>query len=223
MSRLGEKTRPRILAELRAARGGLDVEQLAERLDVHPNTVRWHLGNLRDAGVLESRPAERSVPGRPRILYRLRPEAAAESREEYRLLATILAGTVAQSEDGPGRAEEAGRAWGRYLVRRPLPLVGTSDELATAEVTELLDAQGFAAEADGDEIRMRRCPYHELAEMHPDVVCALHRGLIGGALEELGSDLAVEGLDVFVRPDLCVARLAKTRSRDGAGAGSRRP
>jgi hypothetical protein len=31
---------------------------------------------------------------------------------------------------------------------------------------------------------------------------------MSGALSALGSDLEVEGLDVFVRPDLCVARLA---------------
>ena len=59
---------------------------------------------------------------------------------------------------------------------------------------------------------MRRCPFHDLAETSPDVVCAVHKGLIDGALAELGSDLAVEGLDVFVRPDLCVARLRKAAS-----------
>ena len=56
---------------------------------------------------------------------------------------------------------------------------------------------------------MRRCPFHDLAESQPEIVCAVHRGLIAGALEELGSGLEVEGLDVFVEPDLCVARLAR--------------
>jgi predicted ArsR family transcriptional regulator len=71
----------------------------------------------------------------------------------------------------------------------------------------LLDQQGFAPEAAEGEIQMRRCPFHELAETHPEVVCAVHRGLISGALGELGSGLEVEELDVFVRPDLCIARL----------------
>ncbi|HET7554800.1 MAG TPA: hypothetical protein VFJ75_04025 [Gaiellaceae bacterium] len=45
------------------------------------------------------------------------------------------------------------------------------------------------------------------AESQPDVVCASHKGLMSGALSALGSELEVEGLDVFVPPDLCVARL----------------
>jgi predicted ArsR family transcriptional regulator len=56
---------------------------------------------------------------------------------------------------------------------------------------------------------MARCPFHALAESQPEVVCAVHKGLITGALSALGSDLEVECLDVFVRPDLCVARLAR--------------
>lgn len=204
---LADERRTRIVEELRPARGGLDVQELAHRLGLHENTVRFHLGVLVDAGLVGSRPGERSAPGRPRILYSLRPAAVAEPRDEHRLLAAILAGTVAQRETGPREAEEAGRAWGRYLVRRPLPLVRVGDEEATKEVVGLLDQQGFAPEAVAGEIRMRRCPFHELAETHPDVVCAVHRGLISGALGELGSELEVEQLDIFVEPDLCIARL----------------
>jgi predicted ArsR family transcriptional regulator len=76
----------------------------------------------------------------------------------------------------------------------------------------LLDEQGFVPDADGTDVRMHRCPFHDLAEQHPDVVCAVHRGLISGALEELGSGLEVRELDVFVEPDLCVARLASRAS-----------
>ena len=64
---------------------------------------------------------------------------------------------------------------------------------------------------------MHRCPFHDLAEAHPEVVCPVHKGLISGALEALGSQLEVEGLDVFVRPDLCVARLAPRAEVEAAG------
>jgi predicted ArsR family transcriptional regulator len=207
---LADERRSRIVEELREAPFGLDVQELASRLGLHQNTIRFHLGVLVDAGLVASRPAPRSAPGRPRILYRLNAEGAAAGRDEYRLLANVLAGTVAQRESGSSDAENAGRAWGRYLVRRPLPLVHVSDEDATSDVVALLDQQGFEPEAVDGEIRMRRCPFHELAESHPDVVCAVHRGLISGALHELGSDLEVESLDVFVEPDLCIAHLART-------------
>ena len=206
---LADERRARIVDELGAAPGGLDVRALADRLGLHQNTVRWHLGVLADAGLVVSAAAERSRPGRPRILYRLSPGAVPEGRDEHRLLATILTGTIAGLEDGPARAEAAGRAWGRYLVPRPLPLARTTPEDATREVVGLLDQQGFAPVLGEDGIEMRRCPFHELAETNPEIVCAVHRGLIAGALEELGAGVEVERLDVFARPDLCVARLRR--------------
>lgn len=144
------------------------------------------------------------------MLYRLRPGAVvATQADEHRLLATVLTGTVAALADGEERAWEAGREWGRYLVRRPSPLRRVDDRAALGSVARLLDEQGFGASAEGTEIHMRRCPLHDLAETNPEIVCGVHLGLMAGALEELGSDLGVEGLDVFVKPDLCVARMAR--------------
>src|SRR5262249_31231466 len=208
---LGDERRAHIVEELSRARASLDATHLAprplRRLASPQNTPRFHLGVLVDAGLVGSRPAGRSAPGRPRILYGLRPEGAAADRDEYRLLATILAGTVARQGDGSAQAEDAGRAWGRSLVRHHPPLRRLTDQEATSEVVDLLDQQGFAPEAGDREIRMHRCPFHELAESQPEIVCAVHRGLISGALGELGSELEVDELDVFVRPDLCIARL----------------
>ncbi len=205
---LGDDQRIRLVEALRSAGAGLDVRELGRRLGLHENTVRWHLGILGDAGLVTSEPAPDGKPGRPRIVYRLRPGAVeAAGKDEHRLLATVLTGAVAGLPDGSRQAEHAGRAWGRYLVRRPSPLRRPTADEAVSEVTRLLGDEGFAAEAHGTEIHMRRCPFHDLAETSPSVVCGVHRGLVSGALEELGSDLEVDRLDVFVRPDLCVARL----------------
>jgi predicted ArsR family transcriptional regulator len=198
----------RVVAELRNSPDGLDVQELARRLDLHPNSVRWHLGGLERDGIVSSTPERTLHRGRPKMLYRLRPAALEGTRDEYRLLATILTGAVAES-GGSTAAERAGRAWGRYLVARPLPLVEQSPANATAAVVELLAEQGFAPEAADGEIRIRRCPFHELAEAHPDVVCAVHRGLMRGAFDVLGADVDIDELDVFVEPDLCVARLTR--------------
>jgi predicted ArsR family transcriptional regulator len=208
---LSDDHRVAIVGELRGSPEGLDVRELAGRLGLHENTVRWHLGILEDAGFIDAAPAPNGKPGRPRILYRLRPGArAVRDRDEHRLLAAVLTGMAAALPDGEERVAEAGRVWGRFLVRRPSPLERVSNEEAVAEVSRLLDEEGFAAEPHGTEIHMRRCPFHDLAGTNPEIVCGVHRGLMTGALEELGSDLEVEGLDVFVKPDLCVARLRKT-------------
>ncbi|MES1246893.1 MAG: helix-turn-helix domain-containing protein [Actinomycetota bacterium] len=197
-------TRARIDAELRHA-GGLDVAELAERLGLHQNTVRFHLGALVDSGHLAAVPQPHAAgPGRPRFVYR--PVVRREgTRDEYRLLATMLTAAA-----DPAAAAEAGRRWGRSLARQH-----AGDAAATETVAALLAEQGFDPEVADGELRMRRCPFHQLATTHGEVVCAVHRGLIDGALEELGSDLRIERVDAFVEPDLCVARLRATSGPSG--------
>jgi len=213
---LGDERRAAIVDELRAASLGLDVRELGERVGLHPNTVRWHLGVLADAGLVESRAAaDRLAPGRPRILYRLTKEAvpARQRTEEYRLLASILTGTIAEREDAAADAERNGRSWGRFLARRPLPLARPSRERAVEQVSELLAGQGFEPTVDGNRICMYRCPFHDLAETNPDIICAVHRGMIDGTLEELDSDLRVAKLDVFPQPDVCIVELDSEKPR----------
>jgi len=87
---------------------------------------------------------------------------------------------------------------------------------ATARLNRVLDSIGFQPEvrpgSDGIEIRVRHCPFREVAERHTDVVCAIHLGLIEGALAELRAPLEAQSLEPFVAPGLCVARLRATRA-----------
>lgn len=209
---LGGVSRVRILELLRAAPGGLDAREVADRIGLHPNTVRVHLDLLIKAG-LASREAEpRSEPGRPRILYRATAEAAEESAG-YRLLAEVLAGYLAGSSADPtADAERAGRAWGAYLTERPAPFERLSDEEMLSRVERMLADLGFrpelAANTRGWRILLHRCPFREVAERHRQVVCSVHLGLIRGALSELGAPLEASGLDPFVEPSLCVAHVS---------------
>jgi predicted ArsR family transcriptional regulator len=201
---LADEQRVCIVAELQASPGGLDASEIGRRLGRHANTIRWHLGILARAGIVRSDAETRSAPGRPRILYRLGPSTASERGDEYRLLASVLAETVSREERGAEACERTGRAWGAELVRG-----SRRDDRGEIEaVVGILDQQGFEPQADQFAIRMRRCPFHDLAEAHPDVVCAIHRGLISGALEALGSNLSVSALEIFPQPNVCVARLA---------------
>lgn len=197
----GERQRQMILDALRSTHDGLDTNQLAERLDLHPNTIRWHLGRLTDAGLVQATPVRRHGRGRPSIVHRLTGDGIARGRDEYRLLATMLTDVVAADDTGAARAYEAGVRWGRHLQQAE----------PGASLADLLDREGFAAEQRGDQLEMRRCPFYALAESSPQVICTLHHGIIDGALGEAGSEQAVERLDPFVEPGLCVAHLAHGR------------
>jgi predicted ArsR family transcriptional regulator len=197
----GDRQRQMILEALGSAGNGLDTNQLAEQLDLHPNTIRWHLGRLTDAGLVQATPNGRHGRGRPSIVHRLTGEGRAHGRDEYRLLATMLTDVVASDGNGETSTYEAGVRWGRHL-RHAEP---------DASLADLLDQEGFAAEQHGGEIEMRRCPFYALAEASKQVICTLHQGIIDGALEEAGSDQMVEQLDPFVEPGLCIARLGRRR------------
>jgi predicted ArsR family transcriptional regulator len=195
----GERQRQMIVDALRSERDGLDTKQLAERLDLHPNTIRWHLGVLTDAGLVQATPAPRGARGRPSIIHRLTGEGVARGRDEYRLLATMLTDVVATDSNGDARAYEAGVRWGRHLQQ------GEPE----ASIANLLDQEGFAAEQHGARVEMRRCPFYALAESSPQVICTLHHGIIDGALAEAGSEQSVERLEPFVEPGLCIAHLSR--------------
>jgi predicted ArsR family transcriptional regulator len=210
---LSSPVRGRIV-ELLSEHGPMATHELAGRLDLHINTVRAHLTVLVEGGLVASSPEERDRPGRPRLLYRA-TDAARErgGAGGYRFLAEVLTRHLAATADDPaGVAEQAGTAWGRFLVDTPPPFTSVERQAAIERVTELLDTLGFAPELDDENpddprILLRRCPFIQVAREHPDVVCSIHLGIVRGALEELGVDVEVRDLIPFAEPDLCVSHL----------------
>ena len=209
---LSDPSRARILAEL-ADRGPLDAREIAERVGLHVNTVRVHLNALAEAGLVSSETRPPQGRGRPRVAYRATAAAGEEGGRRYRLLAEILTALVARfGPEAGAQLEEIGEAWGHYLVDSPPPFASLADEEAVKRLVALLDEVGFQPElerrARGRQILMRPCPFLELARTHQDVICPIHLGLMRGALAELGAKTRATKLEPFVRPDLCVARLA---------------
>jgi predicted ArsR family transcriptional regulator len=195
----GDRQRQAILAALRAAPGGLDTLTLAGEVQLHPNTVRWHLDALTASGQVTSEPSREGARGRPRLVHRATYEEGG-ARDDYLVLAELLAAALQDTPAGLERAYATGADFGRRL-RRAAP---------TSAPEELLDHQGFAARRRASTIEMRRCPFLELAERSPETVCTLHRGMIDGALVEAGSAERVRKLDVLVKPGLCRAVLGGT-------------
>jgi predicted ArsR family transcriptional regulator len=198
-------SRRRVLELVQSAGRPVDVAELAERTGLHPNTLRGHLQLLVDLGELRRVQEERSTPGRPKVLY-----AAASTEAEgdpYRILASELASGIARS-GGEGAAESAGRHWARRLRRDE----GSTDDLDPRSATELaatgLDRLGFGTQTEplGDRLYLTSCPFLELARENR-AVCDVHAGLLRGLFDELGGQVELASLDVFVRPDLCIAHL----------------
>jgi predicted ArsR family transcriptional regulator len=214
---LGE-TRGRVLDVLRTAGGPMAVQDVARSSGLHPNTARFHLDGLVDAGLAEREAEDRSLPGRPRMLYRATASDVSTGRRSYRLLAEMLTSLVADALAEPDRvAVAAGEAWGRYLADRPAPSRRIDAEEGLSRLSAVLAEVGFApgepADATDPVIPLRHCPFREVAEQHRDVVCSLHLGLMRGVLAEVRAPLLANRLEPFVEPSLCLAHLGHAPRR----------
>lgn len=69
-------------------------------------------------------------------------------------------------------------------------------------------SEGGGGDGAPRRIRLRHCPFLELAEERGELVCSLHLGLMQGALAELGAPLTATGLEPFATADSCLAHLA---------------
>lgn len=212
---LSSPVRTRLLEVLRDE-PDLDTAELALRLDLHVNTVRTHLGVLEEAGLVEPITEERDRPGRPRLLYRAvpdEPEPEAVTDDGYRFLATILASYLGATSDDPAAtAEQAGRAWGGFVVDKPTPFARLEPGQAIDRLVVMLDEFRFDPEvtdpeSDRPQILLRRCPFLDVAREYQDVVCSIHLGLMRGALEQLGNDVQVQDLIPWAQPDGCISHL----------------
>ena len=157
------------------------------------------------------------------MAYRAVGSGEPAGRRRYRLLAEMLTSLIAGMLPKPGEAaEEAGREWGRYLTEQPPPYqrldAGEAVERLTATVAEI----GFAPEAVTDgtqyQLRLRQCPFREVAENHQDVVCQLHLGLMQGALAQMRAPVTADRLQPFAEPSLCIADLATRQNQASAGS-----
>jgi len=128
------------------SRSPMSIAEIAERLDVHPNTVRFHLESLVGTGQVEQVDGAPAGPGRPLLLFRAHPGMDPAGPRSYRLLAGILTGELAAAPDAEARAMDAGRACGAQLVDQAAPSGGFTDEQAFARLVGLLDDLGFAPE-----------------------------------------------------------------------------
>ncbi|HET7303997.1 MAG TPA: helix-turn-helix domain-containing protein [Segeticoccus sp.] len=206
-------SRTRTLEVLQDAGRPLGVQEVAELMDLHPNTARVHLDALVGAGLASREAEERSSPGRPRTVYAATPGDRQVGQRNYRLLSEILTSLLGAALPQPGQASlEAGRAWGRYLSQRPAPFRQPDAEDTLAQLMRVLAEIGFQPERSGPveepQIRLRHCPFREVARDHQDVVCAIHLGLLQGALTEMQSPLVADRIEPFVEPALCLAHLS---------------
>lgn len=212
--RLGP-TRAEVLHHLRTRASAQGVEAVALALGLHPNTTRFHLGALTEAGLVVREVENRGRPGRPRMLFRAVPGLGGD---HYEALAEVLVRHFASGlDDRAERAENAGLAWGQRLREQRDP---QSSDQPVERLVNAMDALGYQPQRDQSDdatVVLRPCPFLNLAGDDPDVICRLHVGLANGLL---GPDQPwrVTDIEPFATPTTCVLRLQHLAAAEPSAA-----
>jgi len=77
------------------------------------------------------------------------------------------------------------------------------------DVQGALAQQGYEPDRDDGVIRLRNCPFHQLAERHRELVCGMNLALVEGIVEGLGAGRWHPVLDP--RPGYCCVAISGDR------------
>jgi predicted ArsR family transcriptional regulator len=214
LSSLDDPVRRRLYEVVRERAEPVGRDEAAAAAGVGRALAVYHLDKLVEAGLLTAsyqRPPGRSGPGagRPAKLYMRsdREFAVTVPPREYELAARLLVQAVEADPGGNSRAAllEAARRLGAELGSRFRPGVadrtavsdraggagraGGADLEGVADLDGALARHGYEPRLGEDGvIRLRNCPFYQLAEHHRDVVCGMNLGLIEGILTGLGAE-----------------------------------
>jgi predicted ArsR family transcriptional regulator len=187
---LGDNTRYAIYLELARAAKPLTTSEIAETIELHPNTVRPHLERMRDAGLVDVEAGGRGEIGRPQHRYSLAADAPSLGLEPpvMPVLARMVLSMAERLGAGPDDARGVGDDEGATRAERY-----TDAPSSLEAIVSDLDILGFdpvvsddADDPDAAVIAFANCPFGELAVAHPDLVCSLHHGLIAGFVRRMG-------------------------------------
>ena len=187
LSSLSDPTRRRLYEYVAGAPEPVSRDQASAALMLDRSLVAYHLDKLVAEGLLAAsfaRPEGRGGPGagRPAKHYQRASGEFAVSLppRDYRLAAELLARAAETETSGAVR-----RALDRVAadLGRELAAVNGSD--GADDLIEHLVRHGYEPYDDDGVIRLRNCPFHQLARDHTELVCGMNLALLSGVLESL--------------------------------------
>ena len=211
LSTLDDPVRRRLYEVVTRQPGPVGRDEAAAAAGVGRALAVYHLDKLVESGLLAAtyqRPAGRSGPGagRPAKLYARadREFMVTVPPRSYELAARLLAQAVETDDSGRSRTAlgqiarrlgtELGYGYRAEADSRGAPgdaqgaSSGGPRSVAACDMEDALTRQGYEPCRGGGVIRLRNCPFRQLAERHREVVCGMNLTLIEGLAEGLGTD-----------------------------------
>lgn len=189
--------RQRVLAMLKSAPAAVDTAQVADALQIHVTTARFHLTTLEDRGLIRRADATRiGRAGRPKITYELVPTL--DYADIVSLFAAHLGGTE-QEREQRGLRIGADLAHRVRLARRRAET--TIADLVVATLSELgFQVRSVLTSFGEVTVQICTCPLAEVAASAPEVVRGIQQGLIQEVVD-LNADAIGARYRVSVAPD----------------------
>ena len=202
---LGDETRYAMYEELARSTAAMSAQDLADRLGLHPNTVRLHLDRLREAGLVDVEAVHRGTVGRPQHLYFLAAGApglgfdppAHAARRAPRRPRRARGRRRRRRHPHRERLGERGRTPHAQPQLHPRARIGAQPARVRARARGPVGGCPRTA-----RIEFLHCPFRELAEAYPELVCNLHRGLCEGVVDAVGGG-SVEEFATLYDPEPC--------------------
>jgi predicted ArsR family transcriptional regulator len=203
---LDEPTRRRLYDYVVRQLEPVSRDEAAAALDLPRTTAAFHLDQLVDQNLLEvsyQRRTGRTGPGagRPAKLYQRSPHQVVVSlpQRHYELAGLLLSSALEHAEHSGGspRTILNQRAYqlGKRLGETARSAVSNGDTRDVAY--RILDDYGFEPRVEDDDIVLRNCPFHTLAQQHTELVCGMNLSLLDGLLD----GLSTTGLTGHLHPD----------------------
>jgi predicted ArsR family transcriptional regulator len=190
-----DPVRRALYGHVAGAEGEVSRNQAAEAVGVQRGLAAFHLDKLVEGGLLEAsfrRLGTRRGPGagRPAKLYRRASGEVAASipPRTYETAAHLLAEAVEQT-GADLELQAVARRTGREAGRLEVTAGGEPG------IEPVLAARGYEPYHDGASLRLRNCPFANLAGEYPVLVCAMNLSLIEGLLEGIGEPAGRAAMD----------------------------
>jgi predicted ArsR family transcriptional regulator len=190
---LAQRTRAQLFARLGELRRPVSTDELARELGLHRNGVRMHLERLAEAGLVV-RERERRPTGRPRDAWVIDPDAqpGGDPPTAYADLGRWLVRSLSATKTRTRDLEATGREIGRELAPDD-PAASTVEGMR-----DVLGSLGFQPTSSVDRegtltYTLANCPYRDAVRENQPLVCALHRGLTRGLLDEMSPRTKLAG------------------------------
>lgn len=206
-----------LLQEISREQQPVTITELAERMGLHPNSVRDSMSVLVDHGLVARTRQPSPGRGRPSWAYQsVAPtQTAALSREFADVTAAVAEHLADAAADPEAAARDIGARWGRRLIG----LLATEDDAPGADagrsdihagkIRLFLSSLGYQALGDDDpsRIRLYQCPLRAEGQIPGPLVCQMHRGMLDEVLATLSDHRVGQVLTPFAGPGYCMIEL----------------